>query len=88
MVEEYYLARDTEEMAQEARTLAGRGELEIEKENGIRLITFKDWLKGIRRDGEDGEVRSDRDSLPSSQHSQADSAAVGGSPHSTSWDGW
>lgn len=57
MVDEYYYARWSQLMQQEERTLGGRGELELERENGIKQpITFKEWLTGTARSQYDGET--------------------------------
>lgn len=57
MVDEYYYARWSQLMQQEERTLGGRGELELERENGIQAITFKEWLTGSAYAQRDDETR-------------------------------
>ena len=58
MVDEYYLARWAQLMQQEERTLGGRGELELEREHGVKQpITFKEWLEGTAHAQRDDETR-------------------------------
>lgn len=47
LVESYRLERHNQEIAFEAQ-LSHAGERELMRQNGVRLITFKDWLRGIK----------------------------------------
>lgn len=56
-VEEYRLARHAQILAEEERTLGGRGEREIERQNFIKPpITFREWLQGTARSQHDAEA--------------------------------
>lgn len=49
MVQDYQAARHAQVLAEEARTLGGDGEREIERQNYVPPpITFKEWLVGNR----------------------------------------
>ncbi|AXQ53069.1 hypothetical protein SEA_RANDO14_49 [Mycobacterium phage Rando14] len=51
----YRLERHHQEVTHEA-ILSNPGELERARENGFRLITFRDWLTGIKGHGENSAV--------------------------------
>ncbi|QFG08903.1 hypothetical protein PBI_MALAGASYROSE_55 [Mycobacterium phage MalagasyRose] len=51
----YRLERHTQETLHEA-TLSNPGDLKVARENGFRLITFRDWLMGVRGCGEERAV--------------------------------
>lgn len=46
-VDDYRVARHAELLAQEERTKCARGEIELERENGVKQpITFREWITG------------------------------------------
>ncbi|ASM62555.1 hypothetical protein SEA_ALLEYCAT_49 [Mycobacterium phage AlleyCat] len=51
LVTAYRLERHYQEVTHEA-TLSNQAELKLARENGFRLITFRDWLAGVRGCGE------------------------------------
>ena len=50
MIEEYRVERHRQEMIEEVETLGYATELKMRREEGLRPITFKEWICGLRHD--------------------------------------
>lgn len=50
VIEDYRLERHRQEMVEEVETLGYATELRMRRESGLRPITFKEWICGLRND--------------------------------------